>query len=95
MTSIQPCLYQTKNSNTFYQSICGGMLEPVCRTIELAHNKTHIEVTTLLIDGLNTDLNELHALYKWLAGIDPKIKGGIASSRNAIPPIFITASLFF
>lgn len=60
-------------SNTFYQSICGGMLEPVCRTIELAHNKTHIEVTTLLIDGLNTDLNELHALCKWLAGIDPNI----------------------
>lgn len=60
-------------SNDFYKTICNGTLSPVLNTIKLAHGHVHIELTTLLIDGLNTDLETLHALCKWIADLDSEI----------------------
>ena len=57
----------------FYESICGATLAPVLKTIELANKSAHVEVTTLLIDTLNTSDEEVSALAKAIAHIDPTI----------------------
>ena len=51
----------------------GGDLETVKRTITLAAERCHVEVTTLLIPGENDSEEEIRALSRWLAGIDPEI----------------------
>lgn len=60
-------------SESFYDALCKGHLKPVLKTIELAAKCTHVEITTLLIDGLNTGDEELHALCGAIAAIDPEI----------------------
>ncbi len=51
----------------------GGDLETVKRSITLAAERCHIEVTTLLIPGENDGEDEIRALSRWLAGIRPDI----------------------
>ncbi|HAS74301.1 MAG TPA: AmmeMemoRadiSam system radical SAM enzyme [Clostridiales bacterium UBA8960] len=60
-------------TSSYYQNICGGDLDPVLRTIERCARHTHVEITTLLIDGLNTSKDELEALCQWLSYINPEI----------------------
>jgi len=60
-------------TNSFYESICGGTLSPVLRTIEICAKYTHVEITNLLIDGLNADQDELEAMCRWLAAINANI----------------------
>jgi pyruvate formate lyase activating enzyme len=58
----------------FYKQQCGARLEPVLRTIETMKKQgVWIEVTTLLIPGLNDDPGELRELAGFLAGVDPGI----------------------
>lgn len=57
----------------FYREVCGGKLEPVLRTIQLAKESgCHVEVTHLLIPGLNDSDEELDRLIGWVwdLGID-------------------------
>ena len=56
-----------------YKKICGGDPEVVWRNIEIAKTHGHVEVTTLLIDEVNTDEKELEELAKRLASIDKNI----------------------
>lgn len=51
----------------------GGDLESVKRAIALAAERCHVEVTTLLVPGENDDPEEVKALSKWLASVDPAI----------------------
>lgn len=51
----------------------GGDLETVKRSIALAAERCHVEVTTLLIPGENDSPAEIRALARWLAGVDPGI----------------------
>ena len=60
-------------TDDFYRRMCGGTLDPVMRTIRRAAEKTHIEVTTLVIPGLNSSTGEIANLAAWLAGIRPDI----------------------
>ena len=48
-------------------------LETVKRSIEIAAQSIHVEVTTLIIPGLNDDEAEIDELAAWLAGINPDI----------------------
>jgi pyruvate formate lyase activating enzyme len=58
----------------FYLKTCRGHLRPALRTVEMAHAAgTHLEVTTLLIPGLNDDPEEVERLSRWLAKISPAI----------------------
>jgi pyruvate formate lyase activating enzyme len=58
-------------SDGFYREVCRGKLEPVLRTVEAAHAAgVHVEVTTLLVPGLNDNEAELEALARWLGAID-------------------------
>ena len=56
-----------------YQDICGGGLEAVKKTIATAAGSCHVEVTTLVVPGLNDGDEEITQLARWLAGIDPAI----------------------
>lgn len=58
----------------FYREICGGRLEPVLETVqELKRLGIWVEITTLLIPGLNDSDAELRALAGWIAALDTAI----------------------
>ncbi len=55
-------------SKDFYKTYCGAKLEPVKESLKLMKSKgILVEVTTLLIPGLNDDPAELEALSEFLA----------------------------
>ncbi len=56
-----------------YRNVCDGSLEPVKKSIELANKFCHLEVTTLIVPGMNDDLEELTELFQWLASVDKTI----------------------
>ena len=51
----------------------GGDLDTVKRSIALAAEQCHTEVTTLLVPGENDSVEEIRELSRWLAGVDPNI----------------------
>ncbi len=51
----------------------GGDLDTVKRSIALAAEQCHVEVTTLLIPGENDSVDELRTLAQWLASVSPDI----------------------
>ena len=57
----------------FYKEWCGGRVEPVKRFIEIAAAATHVEVTNLVIPGLNDSPEDIGDLVDWLAGISSDI----------------------
>lgn len=57
----------------YYGKVCRGSLEPVLRTVEIASRSAHVEVTTLLVTGLNDSADEVRRLAEWLAEINPDI----------------------
>ncbi len=59
--------------NEFYRAWCGGSVEPVKRFIELAAAHSHVEVTNLIIPGLNDSAGEIDELSSWLAGVSKDI----------------------
>ncbi|MGD0982998.1 MAG: AmmeMemoRadiSam system radical SAM enzyme [Acidimicrobiales bacterium] len=56
-------------SEDFYRQLCGGHLEAVKDTLRYVHQETSVwlEVTTLLIPGLNDSDEELDSLVSWVA----------------------------
>lgn len=50
-----------------------GDLATVKRSIELAVEKCHVEVTTLIVPGENDSEEEIAELSSWIAGINPDI----------------------
>jgi pyruvate formate lyase activating enzyme len=65
----------------FYREQCQGRLAPVKRNIAyLAREKSiWVEVTTLLVPGLNDSEEELRALAGWMAGIEPDMPWHISA----------------
>lgn len=55
----------------YYKKVLKGDLNTTLRTIELASNKIHVEVTNLLIPGDND--RDVEELAKWLSSIDKTI----------------------
>lgn len=51
----------------------GGDLETVKRSIALAVEQCHVEVTTLVVPGENDSAEEMQALSAWLASVSPEI----------------------
>ncbi|MGH8280468.1 MAG: AmmeMemoRadiSam system radical SAM enzyme [Gammaproteobacteria bacterium] len=54
----------------FYRKVCGGELQPVLDTLEYLKHETRVwlEITTLLIPGLNDSDAELERETQWIAG---------------------------
>jgi len=59
-------------ADEFYRRQCGARLQPVLDTIQaMAERGIWVEVTTLLIPGLNDSDEELRQIAQFLAGISP------------------------
>ncbi len=58
----------------FYRDVCGGSLAPVLETIRAGvASGAHVELTTLVIPGLNDDPDEIARLASWVASASPDI----------------------
>ena len=61
-------------TDTFYKEQCGAKLDPVLNTLRTMKKMgIWLEVTTLLIPGLNDSGDELKGLAKFIADLDPNI----------------------
>jgi pyruvate formate lyase activating enzyme len=59
-------------SNDFYRKICGARLQPVLDTVRLMHELgVWVEITTLVIPGLNDSDAELAEIAEFVASVDP------------------------
>jgi pyruvate formate lyase activating enzyme len=57
----------------FYQSVCGGKLEDVLRTVEISAGTCHVEITNLIISNFNDTDEDFTMLTDWLASVNPSI----------------------
>jgi len=57
----------------FYEKYCKGSLADVKKTVERAARSCHVEITTLVIPGLNDSPEEIGQLAQWLSTIDREI----------------------
>lgn len=56
-------------NNEFYKRLTGASLEPVKRSLKLiAGAERHLEITTLIIPGMNDNEKEMEMEAKWIAG---------------------------
>jgi len=61
-------------SDDFYSEYCGARLKPVLANIERALQQgIWVEVTTLVIPGLNDSTEELRSLARFLASLSPSL----------------------
>lgn len=61
-------------SDKFYREVCGARLKPVLKTIEYAYKKgIWMEITTLLIPGLNDSPEEIRDIAKFIKSISENI----------------------
>jgi pyruvate formate lyase activating enzyme len=60
-------------SDKTYRTVLKGDLETVKTTIQNAAHSSHVEITTLIVSGLNDSMDELIALVDWLSSINDKI----------------------
>lgn len=55
-------------NNNFYNRISGAELEPVKRSLKtIARSGKHLEITTLIIPGLNDSTSEMESQVKWIS----------------------------
>jgi pyruvate formate lyase activating enzyme len=57
----------------YYKDLCGGTLDPVLKTIEIAARTCHVEVTTLLVTDENDKLEEVEHIANFLSSINEDI----------------------
>jgi len=57
----------------FYREYCDGRIEPIKRFIEIVSKTSHVEVTNLVIPGLNDSREEITELVDWLSGVSDEI----------------------
>lgn len=78
-------------TESFYEKYCKGGLDAVRKTVELAASNCHVEITTLVIPGLNNSPEEIGELARWLSSIDRNIVLHLSRffpnyQMNDIPP---------
>jgi pyruvate formate lyase activating enzyme len=60
-------------NNKYYSELCGGSLTPVLKTIQIAAEKCHVEITTLLVSKENDSIEEVEEIAKFLNTVDKDI----------------------
>jgi pyruvate formate lyase activating enzyme len=61
-------------TDDFYKKVCKARLQPVLDSVQLMHDLgVWVEVTTLLIPGLNDSDEELRDIARFIRGVDPGI----------------------
>lgn len=53
-------------SDEFYREMCGGSRQPVLDNAEIAGKYCHVELTYLIIPGLNDDMGSLEGFAQWV-----------------------------
>lgn len=73
-----------------YNKISRGSLAPVKKTIEIASKKCLVEVTTLIVTGLNDSEDEIRNIVDFLSSVNPEIPFHISryfpGYRYSAPP---------
>lgn len=55
--------------NKSYLKFTGACLEPVLRTLKIIHNSgKHLEITHLIVPGMNDDIKVFERMLEWIAG---------------------------
>ncbi len=57
----------------YYKEVCGGSLKPIKAAVEIAVQSCHIELTTLVVEGLNDEISSMRRLFEWIKGLDQNI----------------------
>ncbi|MHB8126067.1 MAG: AmmeMemoRadiSam system radical SAM enzyme [Desulfitobacteriaceae bacterium] len=74
----------------FYRDYCGGKLAWVLETVQRLIGRVHLEITTLIIPGVNDDPLEIRNLAKWLEKLGSPIAWHLSryfpAYRSNIPP---------
>ena len=71
-------------SDKFYREICGAKLAPVLETVQRLHALgVWLEITTLIIPGLNDSEEELRGLAEFIAAISPDIPWHLSAFHPA------------
>ena len=71
-------------SEQFYREICGAKLAPVLETVQRLHALgVWLEITTLIIPGLNDSEGEIQDLAAFIAGISPDIPWHLSAFHPA------------
>ena len=73
LPSIDAANIDLKGFTAAWYKKLGGDLDTVKRSIALAAEQCHTEVTTLLVPGENDSVDEIRELARWLASVDPDI----------------------
>ena len=56
-----------------YRKVSQGKLSSVLDTIKTASSKCHVELTTLIVTGINDDMNEMKDIIDFIYSVDPDI----------------------
>jgi pyruvate formate lyase activating enzyme len=56
-----------------YTKIEKGKLENVLTTIKIASEKCHVELTTLVVTGINDDISEMRDIIEWISSVNKNI----------------------
>lgn len=56
-----------------YKKISGGRLDNVLDTIKAVNEKCHVELTTLIVTGINDDMKEMKDVIGFIASVDRNI----------------------
>jgi len=57
----------------YYKKVCAGDLSPVLKTIEESYKRCHVEITTLLVNGINDSMEEIEKIASYLGNLDKNI----------------------
>jgi pyruvate formate lyase activating enzyme len=56
-----------------YKSVQKGKLSNVLQTIQTAHERCHVEITTLIVTGINDTIDEMKSIIDWISSLDKNI----------------------
>lgn len=60
-------------NNNFYKNICRGTLAPVLKTIEICSSSIHTEITFLVLENKNDNIEEVRRVINFIYGLDKNI----------------------
>lgn len=76
--------------DAFYREYCGGRLAPVLSTVAAAFKSCHVEITTLVIGGVNDEAKAMEAYFAELAALSPDLPLHLTryypAHRMTLPP---------
>ncbi len=73
-------------SERFYQSVCGGSLEPVLATLQqLAESKVLIDIVTLVVPTYNDDREQMNLMFRWIL---EKLGPGVSFFLSRFQPTY-------